>query len=82
MNNISLLWLGGIGTGEMVILLIIILVIFGAGKLPQIGESLGKGIKNFKTAVSSKDEQTKQLNSQVEQEKPIDKKESEKEETK
>jgi sec-independent protein translocase protein TatA len=35
---------------EMVIILVIVLIIFGAGKLPEIGKGLGKGIKNFKKA--------------------------------
>jgi sec-independent protein translocase protein TatA len=38
----------GIGMPELIIILVIILIIFGAGKLPQIGEGLGKGIRNFK----------------------------------
>jgi sec-independent protein translocase protein TatA len=49
-------FLAGIGMGELVIILLIVLVIFGAGKLPQIGDALGKGIRNFKGAVSAKDE--------------------------
>jgi len=40
----------------IVIILLIVLVIFGAGKLPEIGSSLGKGIKNFKRAFEGKDE--------------------------
>lgn len=40
----------GIGIPELVIILVIILIIFGAGKLPEIGAGLGKGIKNFKRA--------------------------------
>jgi sec-independent protein translocase protein TatA len=40
----------GIGIPELIIILIIILIIFGAGKLPEIGAGLGKGIKNFKKA--------------------------------
>jgi len=40
----------GIGVPEMLIILVIVLIIFGAGKLPQIGEGLGKGIRNFKKA--------------------------------
>jgi sec-independent protein translocase protein TatA len=35
---------------ELIIILIIILIIFGAGKLPEIGSGIGKGIKNFKKA--------------------------------
>jgi|GEM_PF-2329882 len=49
-------FLSGIGMGELVVILLIVLIIFGAGKLPQIGDSLGKGIRNFKTAVSGKEE--------------------------
>lgn len=41
---------------ELLIILVIILVIFGAGKLPQIGEGLGKGIRNFKKATKDRDE--------------------------
>jgi sec-independent protein translocase protein TatA len=40
----------GIGIPELLIILVIILIIFGAGKLPEIGSALGKGIKNFKKA--------------------------------
>ena len=40
----------GLGMPELIIIFVIILIIFGAGKLPEIGSGLGKGIKNFKTA--------------------------------
>ena len=43
--------IGGIGIPELLIVLVIVLVIFGAGKLPQIGGNLGKAIKNFKSGV-------------------------------
>lgn len=42
--------IGGLGMPELIIILVIILIIFGAGKLPEIGAGLGKGIKNFKAA--------------------------------
>ncbi|ADU65991.1 twin-arginine translocase TatA/TatE family subunit [Desulfurispirillum indicum] len=45
----------GLGVWELAIILVIILVIFGAGKLPQIGAGLGKGIKNFKDSVKEED---------------------------
>ena len=40
----------GLGTSELMIILVLVLIIFGAGKLPEIGNALGKGIKNFKKA--------------------------------
>jgi sec-independent protein translocase protein TatA len=42
----------GLGPWELGIILVIVLIIFGAGKLPQIGEGIGKGIKNFKRGMS------------------------------
>jgi sec-independent protein translocase protein TatA len=38
----------GIGMPELIIILVIILIIFGAGKLPEIGAGMGKAIRNFK----------------------------------
>lgn len=47
----------GIGMPELIIILIIILIIFGAGKLPEIGSGIGKGIKNFKKATNQAQEE-------------------------
>ena len=44
--------LGPIGVPELVIIFLIILIIFGAGKLPEIGGAIGKTIKNFKKATN------------------------------
>ena len=38
----------GLGTSELIIILVLVLIIFGAGKLPQVGKSLGQGMRNFK----------------------------------
>ena len=41
----------GLGTQELLIILVLVMVIFGAGKLPQGGGALGKGIRNFKSGL-------------------------------
>lgn len=45
----------GIGTTELIIILIIILIIFGAGKLPEIGSGLGRALKNFRRETDGED---------------------------
>ena len=47
----TLLFLGPIGTGEIVIIAIIVLLLFGGRKIPELMKGLGKGIKNFKEGV-------------------------------
>lgn len=48
--------IGGLGPVELIIILVIVLLIFGAGKLPAIGGALGKSIRNFKKAASGNEE--------------------------
>ncbi len=48
----------GLGTTELIIILILVLVIFGAGKLPQVGGALGKGLRNFKDGMKEVDEES------------------------
>ncbi len=43
--------LGSLGLPELLVIFLIVLVIFGAGKLPQLGKGLGEGIKNFRSSV-------------------------------
>ena len=46
----------GIGMQEMLVILLVVLVLFGAKKLPEIGGGLGRAIRNFKKATSEPDE--------------------------
>lgn len=45
----------GLGTTELIIILVLVLVIFGAGKLPEIGGALGKGLRSFRKAAQEDD---------------------------
>ena len=47
----------GIGFPELMIILVIIMIIFGAGKLPEIGNAFGKSIKNFKQSMKEANEE-------------------------
>lgn len=55
----------GIGWEEILLILVILLLIFGAGKLPQIGSSLGKGIREFRKTVNGESDDKKEANSKM-----------------
>ena len=44
---------GSLGTGELLIILAIVVLIFGVNKIPQLGKGLGEGIRNFKSAIKA-----------------------------
>ena len=48
--------IGPLGVPELLIILLVIMLIFGAKRLPEIGSSLGKGIRTFKSAVTGEDD--------------------------
>ncbi|MFO7838051.1 MAG: twin-arginine translocase TatA/TatE family subunit, partial [Desulfosalsimonadaceae bacterium] len=58
----------GIGMPELLIILVIILIVFGAGKLPEIGSGIGKGIRNFKKATTDDEQNTEQIENKKEKE--------------
>jgi len=46
-----------LGTGELIVILIIVVLIFGVNKIPQLGKGLGEGIRNFKSALKAGQEE-------------------------
>src|SRR5688572_30000586 len=54
------------GMGELVVILLIVLVVFGASKLPGIGDALGRSIKNFKRASNVDDDKDKDKDEELE----------------
>jgi sec-independent protein translocase protein TatA len=46
----------GLGTQELIIILVIVVILFGATRLPQIGSGIGQAIKNFKKGIKEQDE--------------------------
>lgn len=54
---------GSLGVPELLLILLIVIIIFGAGKLPQLGRGVGEGIRNFRNSLkgdnASKDESPK-----------------------
>jgi sec-independent protein translocase protein TatA len=57
MNN--LLFLGNLGTGEIVIIAIVVLLLFGGKKIPELMKGIGKGVKNFKDGVKGLEDDIK-----------------------
>ncbi len=49
--------MGELGMGELIVILLVVFVLFGANRLPQAGAGLGKAIRSFKDAMAGKDEQ-------------------------
>ena len=61
---------GSLGFTELILILFIVLIIFGAGKLPQLGEGFGKAIKGFKKSVHEADAIEAEAQAQAQQEAP------------
>ncbi len=57
----------GLGTQELVIILVLVLVVFGAGKLPQVGGSMGKALRNFKDGMRETEEEKEAARKELEE---------------
>jgi len=56
----------GIGAPELIVILVIALIVFGPGKLPEIGSALGKGVRDFRNAFEGADEDLKRIDEKQE----------------
>lgn len=59
--------IAGLGLPELLIILLVVLLIFGASRLPGVGSALGKGIRSFKTSVMGEDEKSEREGAPEEQ---------------
>ena len=55
----NLLFIGNLGTGEIIIIALTVLLLFGGKKIPELMKGLGKGVKNFKDGVKGLEEDIK-----------------------
>lgn len=63
MNN--LLLIGNLGTGEILIIALIVLLLFGGKKIPELMRGLGKGVKSFKDGMSDVEKEIKDVDNQI-----------------
>ena len=57
----TLLFIGNLGAGEIVIIALVILLLFGGKKIPELMKGLGKGVKSFKEGIKEAEEEMKNL---------------------
>ena len=63
MNN--LLLIGNLGTGEILIIALIVLLLFGGKKIPELMRGLGKGVRSFKDGMSDVEKEVKDIDNQI-----------------
>jgi len=64
---------GRFGPWEIALIVLVILIVFGVGKLPQVGGAIGKGIRSFRKAQSGEDEQVEESKTRRRTTKKLDK---------
>jgi len=58
LEEVPMFLFGPVGPTELILIVLIVVIIFGARRLPELGKSLGEGIKNFKRSISSKEKES------------------------
>ena len=66
----NLLFIGNLGTGEIIIIALIVLLLFGGKKIPELMRGLGKGVKSFKDGVNEAKEEINKAKDELD--KPVD----------
>jgi sec-independent protein translocase protein TatA len=56
-NGVNLAFLSNLGPWELILIFLIVLVVFGANKLPKVAKDLGKGIREFKKSISGEQDE-------------------------
>jgi len=57
-EEVLMFFLGPVGPTELILIILLIVIIFGARKLPELGKCLGEGIKNFRKSITSKEKES------------------------
>ena len=61
---------GPVGPAELLIILLIVVIIFGARRLPELGKGIGEGIRNFKKSIGGKEKESEEKKSESEKTEP------------
>ncbi len=58
LEEVPMFLFGPVGPTELILIILIVVIIFGARRLPELGKSLGEGIKNFRKSITSKEKES------------------------
>ena len=64
-----MLFLGGIGAGEIIIIALVILLLFGGKKIPELMRGLGKGVRSFKDGLNEANEEVEKVEKEIKEDK-------------
>ncbi len=65
----KMLFLGGIGAGEIIIIALVILLLFGGKKIPELMRGLGKGVRSFKDGLNEANEEVEKVEKEIKEDK-------------
>ncbi len=65
----KMLFLGGIGAGEIIIIALVILLLFGGKKIPELMRGIGKGVRSFKDGLNEANEEVEKVEKEIKEDK-------------